>query len=374
MEEINITSTSRTTAEAEPVVIRLKDTVRLVFIPTIVQNSSEPEACVKGVFVYQKKKKNNEWESIKEINLNALKSAEGVQLEIKSAELLSLLRKLSDLYKIYRTSGLPRGKTKFLKVTSQLEGIAEVTEEELSEYLELNNSAGITLFKKVANWLSKLENSDKILDSLESLDSENLKQLNVIIGLGNLKRSLNTWESFKTNPDEEFWQNELTNNSFILSQIFSFPVMLVQGKAYVGGKNLTNRGGNIVDFLYKNSLTTNAALIEIKTPETQLLGSKYRKVYSISKELSGSTIQVSNYANSLTIDFNNISKQSNADLNAFKPHCVVIIGNAGKELDNEEKRKSFELYRNNLKDVEIVTYDELFGKVHNFIELLETGC
>ena len=374
MKEINIKSTSRTTAEVEPVVIRLKDTVRLVFIPTIVQNSSEPDACVKGVFVYQKKKKTNEWESIKEINLNTLKSAEGVQLEIKSAELLNLLRNLSDLYKIYRTGGVPRGKTKFVKITSKLEGITEVTEEELNEFSELNTNTGISLFKKVAKWLSNLDNSEKVLASLESLDSENLKQLNVIVGLGNLKRSLNTWESFKTNPEEEFWQNELTNNSFILSQIFSFPVMLVKGKAYVGGKSLNNKGGNIVDFLYKNSLTTNAALIEIKTPETELLGTKYRGVYSISKELSGSTIQVLNYANSLTIDFNNLTRQSNSDLGAFKPNCVVIIGNAGKELDTEEKRKSFELYRNNLQDVSIVTYDELFGKVNNFIELLETSC
>ncbi|MFN2576412.1 MAG: hypothetical protein ABR607_01845 [Pyrinomonadaceae bacterium] len=61
-------------------------------------------------------------------------------------------------------------------------------------------------------------------------------------------------------------------NSFVLEQVFSWPCSIVKDKAYVGGKNVTNTGGKIVDFLLKNRLTQNAALIEIKTPTTRFSG------------------------------------------------------------------------------------------------------
>ena len=42
---------------------------------------------------------------------------------------------------------------------------------------------------------------------------------------------------------------------------------------------------------------------------------------------------------------------------------MLIAGNGKIELDNDVKRRSFELFRPQLRDVEVVTYDELFRKV-----------
>jgi hypothetical protein len=50
---------------------------------------------------------------------------------------------------------------------------------------------------------------------------------------------------------------------------------------------------------------------------------------------------------------------------------MVVAGNTEKELIDSDKRKSFELFRNGLKDVEIITFDELFIKVKILIDLLE---
>jgi hypothetical protein len=41
----------------------------------------------------------------------------------------------------------------------------------------------------------------------------------------------------------------------------------------------------------------------------------------------------------------------------------VVAGNGGAELSSDEKRHAFEQFRANSKDVEIVTYDELFRKL-----------
>ncbi|HCE2193369.1 TPA: DUF4263 domain-containing protein [Vibrio parahaemolyticus] len=372
MEQVSLTSTSWKTAVADPIEIRLKDTVRLVFVPTVVDNQKDKDACVKGHFVYQKKKKLDGWEDVREINLSQLKPAEGVKLELKSAELLLLLRKLADLYRIHRKDGIQRGSNQYVKLSGALEGLSNATDEDLRQFVELSSDNAIGTFKRIAKWLSSVEHSDKVVESLESLSADNVKQLNVVAGLTVLKKALEVWSSNQFSTDEEFWQRELTSNSFVLSQIFSFPVVVVKEKAYIGGKTFTNQGGNIVDFLYKNQMTSNPALIEIKTPSTQLISSPYRQTYNMSKELTGSTSQVLNYSNSIIQDYYSVVGHETSIFGAYKPTCVVIIGNTS-ELDSPEKRKAFELYRNNLKDVQIVTFDELYGKVSSFIRLIENG-
>jgi hypothetical protein len=49
---------------------------------------------------------------------------------------------------------------------------------------------------------------------------------------------------------------------------------------------------------------------------------------------------------------------------ASAPRCVVLAGNAAAEFQGDNaKRRSFEMFRANSKDVEVVTYDELFRKL-----------
>jgi hypothetical protein len=49
-------------------------------------------------------------------------------------------------------------------------------------------------------------------------------------------------------------------------------------------------------------------------------------------------------------------------LEVLNPQCVVLAGNRGTELRDDLKAKSFELYRENLTNVMVVTFDELFRK------------
>ena len=63
---------------------------------------------------------------------------------------------------------------------------------------------------------------------------------------------------------------------------------------------MSNRDGNVCDFIYQNELSQNIALIEIKTPCTPIIGNSYRATYSFSSEMSGAINQVLNYKDSLT--------------------------------------------------------------------------
>jgi hypothetical protein len=62
-----------------------------------------------------------------------------------------------------------------------------------------------------------------------------------------------------------------------------------------------------------------------------------------------------------------ITDGTNHDLAAFNPRCVLVIGAAESELNNESKHQSFELFRTSC-DVEIITYDKLFRKVEILAE------
>ena len=81
-------------------------------------------------------------------------------------------------------------------------------------------------------------------------------------------------------------------------------------------------------------------------------------------------MQVSNSKDALLKNCHALKADSATKFEAFNPPCVVIAGNT-KELTDILRLKSFELFRNGLKDVSIITFDELFAKIKNIVNLLE---
>ena len=274
MTEIRTKSTSLTTAQAADIVLRVSDNVRLVFRPTILENHKNQDAAVKGVFLYQRKAKSKEWEDFETIPLNSVKSGEGYKLELKSEELLNLLRELLSLYQLKQEQGVPRGEKRFVPVTPQLEQLRSIASQDIFGILNANRSLGSSLLSRLLSWAVTLDSPITLIEKLLELDPSSLAKLNAALGLHRLRTALTSWEENRLNDNEEFWQKSLAENSFVLEQVFSWPTSIVCGKAYVGGKNVFNKIGNIVDFLVRNRLTQSAALIEIKTPATQLLGNK----------------------------------------------------------------------------------------------------
>jgi len=174
---------------------------------------------------------------------------------------------------------------------------------------------------------------------------------------------LSLWDANKINSDEEFWQVQLQSHSHSLSQLFSVPVTFISGKAYVGGQGIDRSDAKFVDFLFSGGTANDAILIERKTPVMPLVAkSKYRKsIHGPSAALTGSVVQLADYRHSLVRDFSTLTRDSNRELSAFNPKAIVIAGDYS-QLDTAEKRRSFELFRSNLANMEIVTFDELFKK------------
>lgn len=172
------------------------------------------------------------------------------------------------------------------------------------------------------------------------------------------------------NTKEEDWQDFFNKNNWIFSNVFYFPVSFTKDKFNVGGNNINETNNDkIVDFLYKNHLTDNLAFIEIKTNKTPLvMKTQYRKgVFPISKDISGSIIQVQDQKNELLKNFH--SKLGQSGLQISNSQCVVIAGSLDKL--TQKQKNSFDLFRLSNKMVLIITFDELLHKIETTLGLFK---
>lgn len=158
---------------------------------------------------------------------------------------------------------------------------------------------------------------------------------------------------------ESRWQRFFSENPFILSFTRGHPVVLVNEQASVGGRRLSGGGEKVADFLAKNPTTNNLAIIEIKRPDSKLVGREYRQgLYQPSKELTASITQALDQRYQLVQSLPLYQKNSrDPNLESYSVRVCVVIGTVPSQPD---EAKSFELFRNSLRDVEVVTFDELF--------------
>ena len=145
---------------------------------------------------------------------------------------------------------------------------------------------------------------------------------------------------------------------------FGFPIVKIGDQVSVGGRTLSGKGDKIADFLVKNNFTHNAALIEIKTPATKLLGKEYRDgICTPSSDLSGSINQMLDQRHKFQKEITALKDNSGVyDLESYAVSCVLIIGTIP---DAKAHKKAFELFRHNSKEVLVITFDELLEKLKN---------
>jgi hypothetical protein len=337
----------------------------------LVQNDADAAASVKGTFIYQRKTKSQTWEDMPAASLGTLKASDEYRLELHSSEVLTLFTELTGLYELHRNAGIPIGKTKYIRANQTLESLSKMTDDEFSGVLSGTESLGVSGIARLIQWASSADNFRLLFDRLQALEPNSLRNLNAALGITELKKALITWRKNRDTGDEAVWQSLLSSQTFVLEQIFSVPIVVIQEKAYVGGKSISNTGGHIVDFLFKNAVSRGVGLVEIKTPKTLMLGAEYRAgVYNISTELTGAIQQILTYRQSL-VDERDTLLRHQPGLESFNPRCVVLIGHLRHELDTKTKRQAFELFRGQQSDVEIITFDEMYERTERLIDVLE---
>lgn len=174
--------------------------------------------------------------------------------------------------------------------------------------------------------------------------------------------------------NETKWQAFFEANAFILSMAFAVPTIFVCATPYVHGKRINGRGGKYSDFLMRGQGTGNVALIEIKAPDTEVLSARYREDQAApSRDLVGAITQVLGQRLSLTTHWHSLKSNDDGPLgnvNLYSPQAVVLIGRLPS---SKSDRQSFEAFRNVLRDVVVITFDELLFRLEYLNASLSTN-
>lgn len=190
-------------------------------------------------------------------------------------------------------------------------------------------------------------------------------------------------ESGKKVSDEQVWQKFFEKNTWILGYgldyIFNAELDSKKLEQVTSGSNF-NSGGKRTDALLKSLGAINSlCFCELKLSSDPLLKevkNPYRgESWQISDALTGAIGQVQRTVHKAIKDFSTKTeikdKQDNLTgetLYFYNPKAFILIGNLSEFIVegkiNEMKFSSFEMFRKNLKNIEIITYDELYERAY----------
>ena len=337
-------STSDATMDVQPIILRKTETTRLIFCPCWV---SESKNQLRGFFRFQRKSPKDTWETYDHKPLSTLKKDEGYELRLTGEDMAILFGKLEGIKECLSKHGHHYGFGMFK--------------------LDEVNAGGVLV------QIGDVKNRELIVEQLKVLESEYFENLGIVIGQARLERVIGEFESNLGNSDESFWQKFFEENTWVLQQVFAYPVIYLQGETYLGGKNTKGRqgsGGTATDFLYMNGSNGSFAVVEIKTPECGLIGGVYRGVkgseeknelYSIHGDLSGGIVQMEHQIQTAIESFKIIIGEDYDELTYLNPTGILVAGNYSN-LSLAQKR-SFDLFRKSMGKNLIFTYDEVLEKL-----------
>lgn len=367
---VEVVSTSSVTADTSPVVLNQTDSLRFRFLPTLVTNEKEPLKSVSGKLVYERKPRNEHSFPTDKVSRKSIKAGEWMELQLNTSETYEFFCGLKQLYELYNSMGaIPYGVATYARVDSAFRHFLSIIQNDPSAARMIGNEENFDLIKTLLGLITQTESLEFLKKSLMELQDENLQHLTTTLNIEKLQRVATLMEENLANNSEEFWQTTVfQENQWVLAQVFACPCTIFSDKAYVGGKGIDNCGGNLCDFIYQNRLSQNVALIEIKTPCTDIIGRSYRGTYSFSHELSGAVNQVLNYRDNFTKSYYALCHRYASQFEVLSPKCVVVIGKL--ESMDSTQIAAFENFRNSLNNVQILTFDELYQRVVDLIAVL----
>ena len=367
--QIVVEATSSATANVSSIILSQSETdvTRIIFEPTLVDNIHDRGKCISGKLIYEKRSKGDDYPTEK-ITPRSIRTGEVMEISLGTTAVMNLYQFLANLYEMYAKDGIPSSCASYKRIDSSFNAFLEIIKIDPSAARMIGQPENYELVKMLLQLITKSESVESLGNALRSLQNDSISQLSESISVERLSRVINLIENNLENANEEFWQSTVfRENQWVLAQLFASPCTIFQDKAYVGGKGIDNRGGNLCDFLYQNQLTNNVVLIEIKTPKTQIIQGPYRNTFSFTQEMSGAINQVINYRDSLMKEYSDLVRTTSRAFTAFNPKCAVIIGQISEMEHNQIP--AFENYRNSLNNIVVITYDEILLRLKDLRSL-----
>ena len=174
---------------------------------------------------------------------------------------------------------------------------------------------------------------------------------------------------------ETKWQAFFENNTWIFGYGLDYRFLsILQREAAVSNSDIDGKNTTNSDFLLGSTDFT--VLVEMKRPDTQLFESTKNRSRSwkLSKYLVEAVSQI--LAQKASWEIKSTQDCFNSDGNLIDhrtsdPKCILIIGSREQFDDNTRdqdiKFRTFELFRRNSRNTEILTYDELYERAYYIV-------
>lgn len=224
-----------------------------------------------------------------------------------------------------------------------------------------------------------------------------------IVALGYRRQQLEAFENLLSDENyfqlalnkykrpEAVWQRFFEQNEWIfgygLDYIFSTGLEKDRMKLEqtVAGSDFTQSGKRVDALMKTRGAISSFSFVEIKTHTTRLIGKEYRgDSYPVSGDLSGAIAQiqktvhmaVKGLTSKLTSKIEVTTKDGDPTgdiVYLHQPKSFLVVGSLDEfrtEYDqsvNEKKYSSFELFRRNITNPEIITFDELYERAKHIV-------
>ncbi len=193
----------------------------------------------------------------------------------------------------------------------------------------------------------------------------------------NLKDDPNYWKTYAAennislHSEEKVWQFFFEKNEWIFGYGLDYRFQqILQREVHLSDQELDGSNAVIGDYLLGDKFFT--TFIELKKPSTPLFANEKNRSNSwrLSNELIDSVSQILEHKASGLIRLDNKQYINGEPLEqkAYDSKVILIIGNWA-ELENSSstqekniKQKTFELFRRDSRNIEILTFDELYER------------
>ncbi len=252
-----------------------------------------------------------------------------------------------------------------------------ISDEELNRIILSDNQAR-SLIHENQELFAEVLRSEVTTEDLVAVGYRK-KQLDVY---RNLLSDSNYFASLKAKKEctnEGLWQRYFEKNPWVfgygLGYIFLSGLDDKKLEQVVQGHSVGSHGKRVDALMRTKGIISNLCFVEIKTHSTALLESKpYRSgCCAPSKELAGAVAQVqgtvASAVDSLSNKINVEDKHGNPtgeEVFNYQPKSYLVIGSleefSAEHGVNKDKFRSFELFRKNTVNPEIITFDELYER------------
>lgn len=383
--EFTVETVGRDIATVKPDLVLEEDTVvdGTPLTRTVFRAEVQPKG-VRGWLIKQKRDKDEEWSDTKKIDFRKLKSGDGASIELSTHALERVVEQYEVLRSHITQHGLRPGRHTY--VSGERDQVMIVN----SRSIAASIGAALEAQPDEEFWEELATNQPALLRRLAygALHEDRRRQLQIFELL--LKDSANlgkyaTKVKLTDCKPEKVWQHFFEQNPWIFGYGLDYQYLnILQREATIGSPTVAGTDREIVDFLMATSEYT--VLVEIKTPDTPLMAQSKNR--SNSWRLSTDLI----HAQSQILE-QRASFQSYADVNHDKlfdkhgnrisqrtlnPRVVLVVGRlshvqeATSEQERDIKMRTFELYRRELHNITILTYDELCERASHILASVRT--